>query len=605
MFGYIGTILRVDLAAGTIAKEPLNLKNAKDYIGARGLGTKIFCDEVDPKVDALSPANKLIFMTGPLTGTFAGCSGRYEVVAKAPLTGTIGAANSGGHFGPELKFAGYDGIIFENASKEPVYLYINDDEVELRSAADLWGKTVYEATDALTGACGESFRVACVGPAAENGCLFSGIMNDKHRAAGRGGLGAVMAVKNLKAVAVRGTGSVKVADPKKFMDACTDTRAKLKAHPVSGQGLGAYGTNVLVNIINSVGALPTRNWQTSVFGEADATGGESLADKYLVKNKGCFGCSIGCGRVTRIPDGPFKSFGEGPEYEAAWAYGADCGVSDLAAISKANFICNEYGFDPITMGSTIACAMELFERGLITQEEVGMPLEFGDAEAIVKMTELTAKGEGFGKKLMLGSYRLAEMYGMPELSMTAKRQEMPAYDGRGAQGMALEYATSNRGGCHVRGYMTSPEILGVPLKVDPLVTEGKAPLLKLFQDLTACVDSSGTCLFTTFGIGLPELAEEYRACVGENCTDEEFLLKGERVWNIEKLFNIAAGVEKDTLPPRLLREALTEGPAAGKVAELATMLTEYYQVRGWDVEGSPTAEKLRELALAAPELATV
>jgi len=254
--------------------------------------------------------------------------------------------------------------------------------------------------------------------------------------------------------------------------------------------------------------------------------------------------------------------------------------------------------DPITLGATIACAMELFQRGLLTQEEAGMPLEFGSAEAIVKMTELAAKGESFGKKLMLGSFRLAEMYGASELSMTAKKQEMPAYDGRGAQGMALEYATSNRGGCHVRGYMTSPELLGVPMKVDPLVTEGKAPLLKLFQDLTACVDSSGTCLFTTFGIGLPELAAEYRACVGENCTDDEFLLKGERVWNMEKLFNIAAGVEKDTLPPRLLREALTDGPAAGKVAELAVMLTEYYQVRGWDVEGSPTAEKLRELAIA-------
>ena len=603
MFGYMGTLLRVNLATGVIAKEPLHVKDAKDYIGARGLGTKIFCDEVDPKVDPLSPANKLIFMTGPLTGTFAGCPGRYEVVAKAPLTGTIGAANSGGHFGPELKFAGYDGIVFEGASDTPVYLYINGEEVELRPADALWGKTVFEATDALMEACGDGFRIACVGPPGENGCLFSGILNDKHRAAGRGGLGAVMGSKKLKAVAVRGTGSVKVAEPKKFMESCIDVRAKLKAHPVSGAGLAAYGTNVLVNIINAAGAFPTHNWQQSVFDEADATGGETLADKYLIKNKGCFGCSIGCGRVTRIPDGPFKSFGEGPEYESVWAYGADCGVSDLAAISKANFICNEYGMDPISLGATIACAMELFQRGLLTQEEVGMPLAFGSAEAIVKMTELAAKGEGFGKKLILGSYRLAEMYGAPELSMTAKKQEMPAYDGRGAQGMALEYATSNRGGCHVRGYMTSPELLGVPVKVDPLVTEGKASLLKLFQDLTACVDSSGTCLFTTFGIGLAELAAEYRACVGENCTDEEFLLKGERVWNLEKLFNIAAGVEKDTLPPRLLREALTDGPAAGKVAELAVMLTEYYQERGWDVEGSPTAEKLRELAIASPERA--
>jgi len=601
MFGYMGTILRVNLSNGTITKEPTNTKDAKDYIGARGYGSKILCDEVNPKVDALSPENKLIFMTGPLTGTFAGCSGRYNVVAKAPLTGTIGAANSGGHFGPEIKYAGYDGIIFEGASDKPVYLYINNDVVELRCAEEIWGKTVFEATDKVVEACGEDFRVACIGPAAENGCLFSGIMNEKHRAAGRGGLGVVMASKKLKAIAVRGTGSVKAAEPKKFMEACTDVRAKLKAHPVSGAGLGAYGTNVLVNIVNASGAFPTRNWQQSSFDEADAIGGETLAEKYLIKNKGCFGCSIGCGRVTRIPDGPYKSFGEGPEYEAVWAYGADCGISDLAAISKANFICNEYGMDPISMGATIACAMELFQRGLITQEAAGMPLEFGDPDVIVKMTELAAKGEGFGKKLMLGSARLAEMYGAPELSMTTKKQEMPAYDGRGAQGMALEYSTSNRGGCHVRGYMTSPEILGVPIKVDPLVTEGKASLLKLFQDLTACVDSSGTCLFTTFGIGLPELTAEYNACVGETCTDEEFLQKGERIWNLEKLFNIAADIEKDTLPPRLLHEPITSGPATGKVAELGTMLAEYYQARGWDSDGLPSPEKLLELMIISAD----
>ncbi len=597
MSAWTGMILRVDLAARTIKKEPLNMKDAHAYVGARGLGTKYLCDEVDPKVEPLSPENKLIYMTGPLTGTAAGSAGRFEIVAKAPLTGTVGAANSGGHFGPELKFAGYDGIIFENASETPVYLYINDDVVELRDAGELWGKTVYETTDLLQKTLG-NFKVSCIGPTGENLCLYATVMNEKHRAAGRGGLGAVMGSKKLKAVAVRGTGSVTVARPEAFMDAVTDARAKLQAHPVSGAGLGQLGTQILVNIINESGALPLHNWRDgSVFDKADDTGGETLAKTYLVKNKGCFGCSIACGRVTNIPDGPFKSFGEGPEYEAGWSYGADCGVNDLAAIVRANHLCNEYGMDPITLGSTIACAMELADTGVLPEADVGFTLRFGDANAVVALTEAVGKNEGFSKTLAMGSYRMAEKYGHPELSMSVKKQEMPAYDGRAIQGMALEYATSNRGGCHVRGYLTSPEILGVPLKTDPLVTEGKPALLKLFQDLTALVDASGTCLFTTFGIGLPEIAAEYRAAVGTDETDEEILLKGERIWNLEKRFNLAAGVEKDTLPPRLLREKLPSGPAKGKVAELYEMLGEYYALRSWDAEGVPTAEKCAELAL--------
>jgi len=598
MNAWMGKLLRVNLSTGKISTEPLNMTDAHNFVGCRGLGTKIYCDEVDPRVDPLSPENKLIFITGPLTGTFAACSGRYEVVSKAPLTGTIGAANSGGHFGPELKFAGFDGIIFEGAAAKPVYLYINDDKVELRDAGHLWGLKVPETTDKINAETSQEAHIACIGPAGENQVLFAGIMNDKNRAAGRGGLGAVMGSKNLKAVAVRGTGSVFVAQPQEFIAACADARGKIKAHPVGGTGLPAYGTDVLVNIINASGALPTRNWRDGgEFAEADDTGGETLAAKYLIRNKGCFGCCIGCGRLTRVPDGPFAGFGEGPEYEAAWSYGADCGVNDLAAICKANFLCNEYGMDPITLGSTIACAMELVDKGILSEKEIGRSLRFGDAGAIVEMTDLVGKFEGFGKKLARGSYRLAEEYGHPELSMSVKKQEMPAYDGRGAQGMGLEYATSNRGGCHVRGYMTSPEILGVPIKVDPLVTEGKAGLLKLFQDLTALVDSLGVCLFTTFGLGLPELAAQYRTAIGSGETDEEILLKGERVWNIEKQFNIAAGVEQDTLPPRLLREALPSGPAKGKVTELQTMLREYYEARGWTQKGEPTPEKLAALNL--------
>ena len=597
--GWIGTILRVNLTEGTIKKEPLNMQDANDYVGARGLGTKYYCNEVDPKIDPLSPENKLIFMTGPLTGTAACSSGRYEVVSKSPLTGIIGAANSGGHFGPELKYAGYDGIIFEGKAEKPVYLRIEDDLVELLDAEDLWGQGVHEVTEALEERHGK-VRVSTIGTPGERMMLFAGVMNDKNRAAGRGGMGAVMGSKNLKAVVVRGTGGVSVANPDAFMEEAIKARTMLREHPVTGSGLGALGTEILVNIVNEVGGLPLRNGRDGSYWEdADDTSGERLVEKHLIKNQGCFGCTIACGRVTKVEGrGDFDGFGEGPEYEAGWSYGAACGVNDIAAIVKANFICNEQGMDPITLGSTVACAMELFEMGAIPEEDIGFPLRFGDAEAMVKLTQMCADGEGFGNIIGLGSYRLAEKYGHPELSMSVKKQEMPAYDGRAIQGIGLEYATSNRGGCHVRGYMISPEVLGIPLKMDPLVTEGKGALLKTFQDLTALCDSTGICLFTTFGIGLPEIAGQYREAVGSTETDEEILLKGERIWNLEKRFNMEAGVEKDTLPPRLLREALPSGPAKGKVSELQVMLADYYAERGWTADGEPTAEKLAQLSLS-------
>ena len=599
MYGWMGKIIRVNLANGTISTEPLNMQDAKLYVGGRGLGTKIYMNEVDPKVDPLSPENKMIFITGPLTGTLAACAGRFEVVAKAPLTDTIGACSSGGHFGPELKFAGYDGIIFEGKSEKPVYLYINDDQIELRDASHLWGKEVPATTDEVIKETDEDVKVACIGPAGEKLVLFAVIMNDKNRAAGRSGLGAVMGSKNLKAIAVRGTKSIRVAKPKKFLDSCLESKQMMKDNPVTGVGLPTYGTQILVNILNQSGAHPTRNWQHSYYDKADDISGETLTKKYLVRNRGCFDCSIGCGRVTKIERSQFTNFGEGPEYEAGWSFGSDCDSNDLQAACEANFLCNEIGMDPITMGASIACAMELYEKGYITKKDIGMDLPFGDAEAIVKLTKMTGYREGFGDKLALGSYRMADGFGHPELSMSVKKLEMPAYDGRAMQGMGLEYATSNRGGCHVRGYMTSPEILGIPVKMDPLVTEGKAAILKTFQDLTALVDSVGMCLFTTFAIGLPEIAEMFRTCTGLDYTDEEVLQIGERIWNIEKVFNLKSGFSKkdDTLPPRLLKEPVAEGPAKGMVTKLDVMLPEYYELRGWDKEGVPTEVKKKELGI--------
>ncbi len=593
MYGWVGQVLRINLSKETVKKEALDPVEARNYIGARGLGIRLWMKEVDLKVDPLSDKNNLIFITGPLTGTLATNAGRYNVVCKAPLTGAMAASNSGGYWGPELKYAGYDAVIFEGKAKKPVYIWINDDEVEIRSAEHLWGKTVYDTTDVLKDETDEDAKVSCIGPGGENLVKFACIINDYTRAAGRSGVGAVMGAKNLKAVVVKGSGGVKVANPQEFMEAVTKARQMVKDHPVTGQGLGLYGTNILVNILDQSGGLPVRNFQDSgTFPNADATGGESLTAKYLVRPKGCKGCSISCGRINRVAAGQFATFGEGPEYEAAWGYGADCGIDNLEPILKASNLCNELGIDAITMPTTIACAMELFEKGYITKKQTGCDLSFGNEEAIVDLTYKTAYRQGFGNELAEGSFRLASKYGHPELSMSVKKQEMPAYDPRALQGMGLNYATNNRGGCHVRGYMTAPEILGIPEKLDNLVTEGKAEWTKIFQDLTGAVDSAGICLFLTFAIGAPEVAEQLKAATGVDYTVEEVMKAGERIWNLERMFNMKNGFTRadDTLPPRVLKEPIKYGPCKGSVSKLDVMLPEYYKVRGWSKDGVPTKE---------------
>lgn len=600
MYGWTGTILRINLTTGSIKREPTNLQDARQFLGARGLGTKIMYDEVDPQVDPLSPENKLIFAPGPLSGTMAPSMGRYDVVTKGPLNGTIAASNSGGSFGPMVKFAGYDLIIFEGKSPAPVYLWIDNDTVELRDATALWGKNVLDTTDAVREVTDEDAVVACIGPAGEKLSLLASIMNDMHRAAGRSGVGAVMGSKNLKAVAVIGTKPVLVADPVAFEKAVIDARNKIYASPVSGTGLRVYGSDVLVNILNQVGSLPTNNFRDGYFPTADKIGGESLTANVLVRPKGCFSCIISCGRVTKVTNPKFAGEGEGPEYETAWCFGADCGIDSLDAVTKANYLCNELGLDTIGMGTTIACAMDMFNDGILTLKDTGgIPVNFGDAETMVRLVEMAGMREGFGAQLADGSYRLAERYGHPEYSMSVKKQEMPAYDPRGVQGIGLQFATSNRGGCHVRGYTVSPEVLGVPVKVDQHTTEGKPGLVKAFQDLTAAVDSTGTCLFTTFAIGAPEIAALLSAVSGYGYSPDELVKCGERIWNLERLFNLKAGLSArdDRLPDRLLHEPIKTGASQGEVNHLDVMLPEYYELRGWDANGVPTAAKLEELAL--------
>jgi aldehyde:ferredoxin oxidoreductase len=602
MHGWIGKVLRVNLSTGKISTEALDPDNARDYLGARGLGTKIMTDEVDPKVDPLSPENKLIFVAGPLTGSYAPSAGRYTVVTKGALTGAIASSNSGGVWGPELKFAGYDAVILEGAAPKPVYLWIRNQAVEIRDASHIWGKTVPETSDAIRAETDDDAKIACIGPAGENRVLFAAVMNDLHRAAGRSGTGAVMGSKNLKAIAVVGSGAVTCADPKAFETAVMKARDKIQKHPVGGTGLRLYGTNVLTNILNEVGGYPTRNFQDGHFPTADKVGGETLAATLLQRPRGCFACIISCGRVTKVTNKKYAGEGEGPEYETAWGFGGDCGVDDLDAVTKANYLCNEYGMDTISMAATVACAMELYERGIITRKDTGgVTLKWGNAEAMVEATRLTGTGEGFGKKLGLGSYRLADSYGHPELSMTVKKQEIPAYDARAIQGIGLNYATANCGAAHVRGYTISPEVLGVPMKVDKDTIDGKPALVILFQNLTAALDASGSCLFVTFGIGADELAEMLTAVTGVEYTTDAFMACGDRIYNLERQWNLAAGLtaKDDTLPTRLLNEPIKTGASKGMLSRLPEMLPTYYELRGWDANGVPTPAKLEELSLTA------
>lgn len=600
--GYIGKILNVNLSTGKLSETSLDENIARKFLGGKGLGLKVIYDDFKQDIDPLGPENTIVFATGPATGTTFPTSGRFHVITmRSPLTGLIGSANSGGKWGPYLKFAGYDAIIIKGVSDKPVYLRIINGEAKLVDATDIWGMTTFSTTDKILEDIGEKkASVACIGPAGENLVSMACIINEKYRAAGRCGAGAVMGSKNLKAIAVYGSGKVPIARSDEMKERTKVSLARFKENPVTSQGLPTYGTAILVNIINEHGAYPSRNFQTGYFPEADKQSGETLANKYLTGRTGCWGCSISCGRASAVKGGPFSvSESEGPEYETIFAFGSDCGVSDLEAIIKANHLSNELGLDTISMGSTIACAMELVEKGNIPPSKLhGLDLKFGNASAMVEAVWRTAYRVGIGADLASGSRKLAEKYGAPELSMTVKGLEIPAYDPRPIQGMGLNYATANRGGCHVSGYMVSPEILGLPQKLDPYVTKDKAQWTKTFQDFTSVVNSAVVCLFNTFALGVSDYTGFLSSITGWDLSDTELLMMGERVTNIERLMNNQYGSEgeQDVLPKRFLTESMPDGPAKGQISHLSEMLPEYYAVRGWE-NGRPTRNKLLELGL--------
>ncbi len=586
--------LRIDLSAHTFTEEELPRDVARTYLGGRGLGAYIALRERLYEVEPLSPANILVFAPGPLTGTPAPASGRYSVTSRSPLTGTVFDGNSGGNWGNAFRRLGYDYLIVGGALESPGYVTISAEGAAWHDAGGLWGLDVPSSLTRLRELHPGS-EAAVIGPAGERGVLFASVVNNRGRSIGRGGLGAVMGAKQLKAVVVAGNGTHRpvVADPERLEFIVYEAEKLLKSNPITSQALPEFGTSVLVNVLNQAGAFPTRNYRESQFERAADISGEMLKREHVQKRSACRGCVIGCARRTTAGG----ESGEGPEYESIWALGGDCGVGDLTAIVQANYACNRAGMDTITMGSTIACAMELSDEGLLPDGP-----RFGDASALVRLANATAAGEGLGAELGLGSARFAALHGRPELSMSVKSLELPAYDPRGMKAQGLAFATSNRGGCHLRANMLGPEILGVPKMVDRFATLGKAGLLINLQNLNAVLDSLSVCKFTAFAMKEDYYARLLSAVWGETVEPQELLQLGERIWNAERLFNLAAGFTRDddTLPSRLLHEPVPAGPSAGNVVDLPPMLDEYYISRGWDAGGKPSAVKLERLGLGSP-----
>ncbi len=607
--GYAGKILRVDLSNEKISEEPLDFSFVRSLIGCLGVASKIMLEELDPNVKPFDPRNKLILATGPLTGSTAPAANKSIMISRSPLTNIWGEAIFSANCGIELKRAGYDMLIVEGKADEPVYLSIHNGTTEIRDASGIWGMETFPACDAIKRDLGEmDAAVICIGPAGEKLVRLASIISDNGRAAGRCGLGAVMGSKNLKAIAAKGSEEIKVANPE-MLDELRDkivktVKKKLKA-------FSDYGTSRGVASFEEMGNLPIKNWTKGRFPGAEKISGIRMAETILVGRKACFACPVACGRYIKITEGPYAPLeGYGPEYETIAALGSLCMNDNLESIAKANDLCNRLGLDTISVGASIAFAMECYEKGIITKDDTsGIELTWGNHEAIIKMIELMGRREGFGAILGEGSKRAAEKIGKgaERYAMHVKGLELPMHNPYRFKEMGLQYAVSERGACHLRGFSMLPARgilfpdLGLDKRLDGFTIEGKARVVKIMQDACRMVDALGICKFIAFfgNIPLTSLAELYTAVTGWKTTLEELMKAGERIWMLQRVFNVRMGVkrEDDTLPKRFLEEPMAEGAAKGQIVELEPMLKEYYVERGLDEEGRPKKEKLKELNL--------
>jgi len=599
--------------------KPLDAVLVRGYLGGAGFCSRVLYDEIGPRTRPLGPENVLIIATGPLTGTLFPQASRHVVAAKSPLTDIWGEAHAAGHWGAELKFAGFDAIIVRGRSPKPVYLWIDDGRVEIRSARGLWGKDVYEADEMLREEVGDGWctKMLYIGQAGENLVRFAAVMNDLDRAAARTGMGAVMGSKRLKAIAVRGSKDIPIADDRGYMELMDELRVKMLADPFT-QGRADYGTPSLVELMNEIGRLPTRNYETGVFEHAEEIGGKLIRRKYLVKPRADFACLQRCGRYTCVPAGPYAYIGGSPEYETLSCVGSKCGISNVESILYAHHLCNRYGIDTCSLGGTIAWAMECYERGILTDEETGgIELKFGNHEAMVKLVGMIAFREGFGDLLAEGSYRAAQKIGRgsKKYVMAIKKQEIAGQDGRAQKSMGLGNATAARGADHLYAFPVLDEVgfekaikerFGaryLPEIGEKLNPRYKGLMVKECEDFAVVVESVGVCKYGTM---IPptfyyrDVLRALNATTGMGLTERELRRTGERIVNLNRMFNVRHGIRRrdDTLPERLLKEPSPEGPPKGHIVELDYMLDEYYRLRGWDPKtGLPAPKKLRALGL--------
>jgi aldehyde:ferredoxin oxidoreductase len=596
MFGWQGRILRIDLTKGTCGTEPLSA-SLRGYIGGRGMGARIIFDEIDPAIDALSPENKLVFATGPLTGSGAPAASRFIVSAKSPLSNCVASPCCGGYFGPNLKYSGYDLLIFEGRSPEPVYVTIQNDRVEILPAGHLWGKESAETEKEirremktrynLDNWALNSMGIANIGPAGENLVRFAAIMSDGGRAAGRSGLGAVMGSKNLKAVAALGTGQVNIADVEGFRKAVMAfyQEARDNGEFYKRRRHGTWGLPGRANASKSQAAFNFKSGYSEAFVKYENP--EVIRDLIRVRDEACFSCPFSCGKRSRIKDPEYPLTAKGPEHETMALLGANCGLGDMEDICRANYLCNELGMDTITAGAMVSCAMELFEEGHLPEADLGYPLEFGNTN-MFKLLRQIAHRQGIGDLMAEGGIAFASKYGHKELFMGIKGMGIPAWHPQAFDALGLQYATCVTGGSHTKS--TMPFYEG---RKDPAHF---VEFTKKDQDYIATADSGVLCWIIYHGPLWGEKLSEWLTYVtGIPYTVEELNRLGEKIWNLERLFNMRAGVtgKDDTLPPRITKEPRVKD----RVVPLDKLLVEYYEWRGWDQSGAPTKEKLKELAL--------
>ena len=594
-------LLRADLTTARFSDQEARKDDVTKYLGGRGLAARILYDENKPKVDPFDPENRLIFMSGPYTGTYGSFTAFYNVTTKSPLTGTILSAHSGGHWGPMLRKTGYDGIVFTGRAPEPSYLLLTDEGPDLRPAGDLWGMDVFATIDTLKER-HDRAKSAVIGPSGEKKLRLAAIMNDHHRAAGRGGAGAVMGAKNLKAVVVHGTKDVPQADPEALKRSFKEATKTVKEKSAA---FAKYGTSMVVGITGKAGTIPTKNLQTGYFPEFEKIGGDALIDNHFVKNMACSRCPLHCGNATKA-EKDYKVQTEGPEYETLAMFGANLDNANLESIIMANDLCNRYGIDTISCADTIACAVELFDRGMISEEDTGgLKLAWKDHASVVKLVEMAGKGDGFGALVADGSKRLAARFG-PEAqkyAMNVKGMEFPGYDPRGIQGMSLAFATSTRGACHLRATMYVPELFqGV---LDRFTVKGKAETLKDLQELFTVLDCMILCKFgarNAFANSWDHMVSLVNAATGGTYTVEGLREVGARVWTLERLYNLREGFTRkdDTLPDRLFTLPIHDGPSKGAVVnreDFEKELEQYYDLWGWTPEGVPRRDTLQALGM--------